>query len=74
MNPQSPTIHDANKAYEKYVKPLEQKHKNQYVLVTPSGKIFFASTLLGVAERAGKTPSSNNYIFKVGNKSVGKLR
>lgn len=74
MRTQNPTIHDANKVYKKYVKPLEQKHKDQFVLVTPQGDIVFAPTLLEVVEQAGKVPSRNNYVFKVGAKAVGKLR
>jgi hypothetical protein len=74
MGKQNPTIHDANKIYEKYVKPLEQKHKNQFVLVTPKGQAVFAPTLLEIMEQAGKAPNRNNFVFKVGAKAVGKLR
>jgi hypothetical protein len=44
------------------------------VLVTPEGRTFLAPTLLEVAEQAHNIPSEDNFIFKVGDRVVGKLR
>lgn len=74
MGKQDPTIHDANKAYEKYVKPLEQKHKGQFAGVTYTGKIIIAPTLLeAMQQSANNFGKRNSFVFKIGDKVVGKL-
>ncbi len=65
----------AEKLYQRFVKPLESKHKGKYVAVSPQGKTIFGSTVIDVLKRAnvdlGKiTP----LVFKVGQKVVGKWR
>jgi hypothetical protein len=64
---------DPDRVYETYVKPLEQDHKNEYVLVTPAGKTVLAPSLLDAVRHASRMPSNNNIIFKVGQKSVGTI-
>lgn len=74
MAPQSPTIHDANKAYTRYVKPLEKKHKGQFAGVSYSGKIIIAPTLLeAMQQSADNFGKRNSFVFKIGDKVVGKL-
>ncbi len=63
----------ADRAYERYVKPLERDHQNEYVLVTPSGQLIFAPTLLEAVQQASMRPNKDNFIFKVGQKSVGTI-
>jgi len=46
---------------------------DQYVLVTPAGQTLFAPTLLDAVRQASKMPSKDNFIFKVGQKSVGTI-
>lgn len=70
----APTIHDANKVYEKYVKPLEQKHKGQFAGVSYTGKIIIAPTLLEAMEQSENSfGRRNSFIFKIGDKVVGKF-
>jgi hypothetical protein len=64
---------DPDALYQRYVKPLEPTHKDQYVLVTPSGQTVLAPTLLEAVQEASKVPSKDNFIFKVGQKSVGTI-
>jgi len=70
-NPASPA--QAERVYEQYVKPLEQAHQDEFVLVASDGQIIFAPTLLALAEKAQKTPSKDNFLFKVGDKVIGHL-
>jgi hypothetical protein len=74
MSNEYPRKQDADKIYAQYVKPLEQAHKGQYVVVTSNGQTIFAPTLLDVAQQAAKIPSKDNFIFRVGEKVLGKLR
>jgi hypothetical protein len=71
---QNPSIHKANKVYNQYVKPLEEKHKDKYVLVTSEGKTIFAATWGKLMEQASRIPSPDNFVFKVGDRVLGKLR
>ncbi len=64
----------AHRVYDLYVKPVEQTHQGQYVLVTPDGQTIFAPTLVEVMQRAHQRPSPDNYIFKVGEIALGTLR
>ena len=64
---------DMDRVYQQYVKPLEQTHTGEYVLVTPNGRILLAPTLLEIAQQAQQAPSKDNCIFKVGDKVIGRL-
>ena len=62
---------DMDRVYRQYVKPLEQAHTGEHVLVTPDGRTVLAPTLLEIAQKAHRTPSEDNDIFKVGEKVIG---
>ncbi|MFN8636898.1 MAG: hypothetical protein U0893_23875 [Chloroflexota bacterium] len=64
---------DPDALYQRYVRPLEQAHRDQYVLVTPAGQTVLAPTLLEAVREASKVPDERNFIFKVGQKSVGTI-
>ena len=60
--------------YEQYGKPLEQDHMGEYLAIAPDGRIVLGSTLLEVAQKASDTLGSGHFLFKVGERSVGKWR
>ena len=60
--------------YEKYGKPLETEHYGQYVAISRAGKVVLGPTVLDVMDRARTIMGPGNFIFKVGEKSVGKIR
>jgi hypothetical protein len=63
MKERTPVRLDPDHVYETYVKPLEQDHKDEYVLVTPAGQTVLASSLLDAVRHASRMPSENNIIF-----------
>ncbi len=69
------TYNQAEKVYQKFVKPLEHKYLNKYVAVSPEGKTIFGSTMINVLKQA-KTDFGEvtPLVFKVGPKVVGKWR
>jgi hypothetical protein len=71
---QRPAAGIADRIYDQHVKPLEPTHMGEYALVTADGQIVLKPTLVEAAWRAAQVPSKNNFIFKVGTRSVGKLR
>jgi len=64
----------AEQLYERFGKPLETKHLGEYVAISPSGNIVLGTTVLEVADKAAETLGPDNYIFKVGERSVGRWR
>lgn len=69
-----PTKQEAQRLYDQYVKPLELKHKGEYAAVSPEGQMIIAATLLEAVEKASSTLGPSNFVFKVGQKVVGKWR
>ena len=64
--PKSEAVLEAERIYERYVKPLEGAHPDEYALVTPEGRVYFAPSLVELAWKAYRMPSDRNLLFKVG--------
>jgi hypothetical protein len=65
---------DADILYERYVKPMEESHRGEYVAVSLEGQTILAPTLLEAVQRAADAlGKGNSIVFKVGDRSVGKL-
>jgi hypothetical protein len=60
--------------YEQYGKPPEQDHTGEYLAIAPDGRMVLGSILLEVAQKASDTLGSGHFLFKVGERSVGKWR
>ncbi|TSC88023.1 MAG: hypothetical protein G01um10147_254 [Microgenomates group bacterium Gr01-1014_7] len=64
----------SDKLYKKYGKPLEGEHWGEFLAVSQKGKTILGETLLEVAQKASSILGLGNFIFKVGEKAVGKWR
>ncbi len=60
----------SDQLYEKYVKPLEQNHRGEFIAVSPDGNIVLAPTLLDVIKQAERRQGGGNFVFKVGDVAV----
>ena len=60
--------------YDAYGRPLEAEHKGEYLAVSGNGQTLLGPTLRDVAERAEATFGPGNFIFKIGQKAVGRWR
>jgi hypothetical protein len=60
--------------YKRYGKPLEHAHRGEYLAISPEGQTILGSTLIEVAQEATARFGQGNFIYKVGEKSVGKWR
>jgi hypothetical protein len=58
--------------YEQYAKPLEKAHWGRYVAISHDGKILIADTVLDLMQQAKTTLGPGNFIFKIGERAVGK--
>lgn len=60
--------------YEQYGKPLEVEHRGAYLAISPQGKTLLGETLVEVAHRATELFGPGNFVYKVGEKAVGRWR
>lgn len=60
--------------YEQYGKPLEAEHRSAYLAISPEGKTLLGKTLVEVTHRATELFGPGNFVYKVGEKAVGRWR
>lgn len=60
--------------YRRYVKPLEQDHRGQYVAVSPDGALVLAPTLFELMDKAEQDLPPGNFLFKVGDIAIDTWR
>ena len=66
---------DADRLYEQHVQPLENAHRGKYVAVSLGGETILAPNLLEAVQLGSEAfGRGRNVVFKVGEKSVGKIR
>ena len=70
---QSEGVARLNRIYEQYVKPVENVHPGEYVLVRPDGELVFGPTLLEVVMKAQEVAHPDNCLFKVGEISASQI-
>ena len=58
--------------YERYGKPFEAEHVGQYLAISPAGETLLGASLREVVQRATHQFGPGNFIYKVGEKAVGK--
>ncbi len=64
----------ADALYERYGKPLESEYRGQYVAIAPDGRTIIAETHAGAAEQAVSRLGRGSFIFKIGERVVGRWR
>ena len=64
----------AENLYEQYGKPLEQKHRGEYVAIFPDGRFVLGESRLEVLDQALAQFGPGSFLFKVGEKVVGRWR
>lgn len=64
----------ATRLYDAYGKPLEDKHRGEYVAISEQGQTVLKPSLLEVAQAAAQVLGPGAFVFKVGERAVGKWR
>ena len=59
-----------NRVYVQHVRPVEQAHQGEYVLVRPGGEMIFAASMPELFEKTDQMDHWDNCIFKVGDISA----
>ena len=62
----------ADSLYEQYGKPLEETHNGEYVAIAADGQIIISTSLAEVMKEAKRQLGTGNFVFKIGERSVGK--
>lgn len=65
---------EADTLYEQFGKPLEADHWGDYVAISNDGRTILATTVLGVMEQARTEFGPGSFVFKVGQRTVGRWR
>lgn len=68
-----PKKSESDKVYSKFVKPLEKDHLGKFVAVSTKGKTILTDSLFEAVEKGIRILGSGNFVFKVGEKAVGKI-
>ena len=63
-----------NELYETYGKPLEPRHHGHCLAVSQEGRTIRGSDIHDVAERAAAVLGPSVFLYKIGERAVGKLR
>lgn len=60
--------------YARYVAPLEQEHWGEYAAVSPDGRLIRGATSYEVSLRASEEFGRGNFVFRIGDRVVGRIR
>ena len=64
----------ARALYEQYGKPLETKHKGEYVVISDRGKTIVGKSLSEVVTNAIEKFGKGQFVFKIGSRAIGSFR
>lgn len=70
----SELMEQSERLYDQYGKPLEQDHWGEYVAIFPDGRTLVGADLEDVSHQALSQFGKGSFVFKVGEKAVGKWR
>ena len=60
--------------YERYGRPLERDHRGEFLAVSPRGETLLGASFSEVALEATEKFGPGNFVFKVGERAVGRWR
>jgi hypothetical protein len=64
----------SHELYERYAKPLEAAHRGQYIAVSEEGRTVLGATRFEAAQKAQEELGPGVFLYKLGERSVGKWR
>ena len=67
-------LEQADRLYEQFGRPLEQEHWGEYMAIFPDGRFLLGRSRLEVLDQALAQFGPGSFLFKVGEKIVGRWR
>jgi hypothetical protein len=68
------TLKKMDALYDKFVLPVEAEHYGEYVVVTEDGRMVFRATLEDAHFAGVEKLGRGTFMFKVGERAVGRIR
>lgn len=65
---------EMDRLYELYGKPYEAEHRGEFLAIAPDGRTLLAETPGEALREAVRRFGSGNFIFKVGEGAIGRVR
>jgi len=69
-----PDNREADDLYDRSGKPLETEHRGEFVAITKDGRLLLAPSLEEAMVRARDLFGPGTFVFRVGERAVGKWR
>ena len=69
---QQSLLEQSDALYERFGKPLEKMYRGKYVAISKEGKILLGDSVFHLMQEAKTTLGPGNFIFKIGERAVGK--
>ena len=60
--------------YERHGRPLEAEHRGEFLAVSSQGDTILGGSLRDVAEQASARFGPGSFVYKIGERAVGKWR
>ena len=60
--------------YERYGRPLEQHHRGEYVAISADGQMALGRTMHEAAEKGARQFGPGSFLYKIGERAVGRWR
>jgi len=60
--------------YERYGVPLEREHLGKFVAIAEDGRTLLGDSLNDVADRVVEKLGLGSFVFKIGERAVGRIR
>jgi hypothetical protein len=70
--PRQSLLEQSDALYERYGKPLEKTQRGKYIAISQDGKTLIADSVIGLMQQAKTKLGPGNFIFKIGERAVGK--
>lgn len=64
----------ADRLYNRHAKPLESEHWGKYIAISASGESVMGADIADVRYRSLDRLGRGAFVFKIGERAVGKLR
>lgn len=64
----------ANRLYANYGEPLERQHWGEYLAIAPDGRTLLGASSREVLQRATDEFGKGNFIFRIGDRVLGRIR
>jgi hypothetical protein len=67
-------LRESDELYDRYAKPFEGEHWGEFIAIAPDGRFMLGDSRSRLLSDAADAFGPGNFLFKVGERSVGRIR